>query len=310
MSISGELHRRLSSLAPLSEETLTLRGGGSLDYQCLGAPRKEVLIIANGLGAKLYAWLPLLPVLLERFEILCWNYRDLFPSAAEKVPLDGALSITRHGADLIELSEAFAQTRSSTPHFHLLGWSMGVQVCITAALQAPARFQSLLLLNGCGGGVLTGAFRLSKCIPSGSWVLRPLLAQLQRRVKLIRNALSGGAAFSPVLVRVQELIGDPLLTLTFSQYLTDLSGERLGIYLELIQRLDEDNPTHGLDTLSIPATVVSGHLDPLTPRFAGESLSKLMGAAHEALLGTHFLVFERSERLRELTRRHFDAVLG
>lgn len=310
MSISEELHRRLSSLAPLSEETLTLRGGGALDYQRLGAPRRELLIIANGLGARLYAWLPLLPTLLERFEIVCWNYRDLFPPDGAALPSSGALSIKGHGADLIELSEQLTQAKSEPPQLHLLGWSMGVQVCVSAAVQAPDRFQSLLLLNGCGGRVLGGAFRLSRRVPSGRWLLRPLLAQLQQRAAGLRDLLSRGAALSPALVRAQALVGDPLLTLTLSQYLTDLSGERLGVYLELIQRLDEDDPTQALEGLSIPATVISGQLDPLTPLFAGESLSRLIGAAHETLLGTHFLVFERPERLRALVRRHFDAVLG
>ena len=311
ISLDQDLRQRLGALAPLHEGELKLKDGAVVSFQRLGQPRSSRLLIANGLGARLYTWLPLLPTLLERFEILCWNYRGLFDPQEEGSALrwsEQSLAIEAHGADLIELAEAGFDTHPPTEELHLLGWSMGVQVCLSAALQAPGRFQSLLLLNGCSGQVFESVFRPFSWVPKLPFPLSPLVDQLRKRRRLIGRGCRGLSAISRRAARAQSLF-DPLLLLTLSQYLGDLGGERLELYLRLFQDLDTHSVEAELDQIQVPVTVISGELDPLTPSHRGEALAQqLPRGVHHTLLGTHFLVFERSETLIKLVSAHFDRV--
>ncbi|MEE2645263.1 MAG: alpha/beta hydrolase [Myxococcota bacterium] len=280
-----------------------------VSFQRLGQPRSSRLLIANGLGARLYSWLPLLPTLLERFEILCWNYRGLFDLQEEGSALrwsEQSLAIETHGSDLIELAEDGFDTHQPTEHLHLLGWSMGVQVCLSAALQAPGRFQSLLLLNGCSGQVFESVFRPFSWVPKLPFQISPLVDQLRKRRRLIGSGCRVLSKISRHVALSQRLL-DPLLLLTLSQYLGDLEGERLELYLRLFQDLDAHSVDTELDQIQVPVTVISGELDPLTPCHRGEALAQqLPRGVHHTLIGTHFLVFERSETLIKLISAHFN----
>ena len=74
------------SRAPLEldavpRKTLTTRDGVRIAYWVVGDGPKT-LLLANGLGGRLYAWAPLVEALHREYRLITWDYRGLFQSSA------------------------------------------------------------------------------------------------------------------------------------------------------------------------------------------------------------------------------------
>ena len=83
--------------------TLKARDGVLISYQTLGNG-DETLVLANGLGGRLYAWEPILDAFGDKYRIITWDYRGLFESGApEKIR---RLSIPDHAEDVKEILDA------------------------------------------------------------------------------------------------------------------------------------------------------------------------------------------------------------
>jgi pimeloyl-ACP methyl ester carboxylesterase len=67
---------------PLPEgptKTLARPGGVTIAYNVLGEGERT-LMLANGLGGRLYAWEPLIRALPPGYKVITWDYRGLFDS--------------------------------------------------------------------------------------------------------------------------------------------------------------------------------------------------------------------------------------
>jgi 3-oxoadipate enol-lactonase len=272
--------------------------GVELYYEILEADRPDapVLLLANGLGGKLYAWEPLLERFAGAYRIVTWDYRGLFRSS--QPTRDKDLAIVHHAADAFRVLDAEG-IKTAT----LIGWSMGVQVGLEAALQCPSRIDRLVLLNGTYGQAFQSALQpltrvpfvpgllhevVERLLRDGSWVAGGIRA-------LVRSDLHVGAV-GAVLDRA---FGNPRLKDMYRQYVYDVFGTSFPIYLRLFQELDAHSVYHLLPQITQPTLVISGGLDYLTPALSSVAIARRIPDAEHLFLpfGTHFALIEKPERV-------------
>ncbi|RMF15769.1 MAG: alpha/beta hydrolase [Candidatus Dadabacteria bacterium] len=286
---------------PARHERVETDDGASLYYVVVGdGPR--TMILANGLGGRLYAWAPLIRQLGSGWRFITWDYRGLFASHAPEAT--GALAIPRHAADLVAILDAEEIDRAVAA-----GWSMGVQVALQTAVDHPERLSSLVLFNGTWGHIFSTAMQ-PLIRPRGFERLfhrsvERMLAdpdRLRRRFAPIRDRGALFAllqrAFSPLSPNAEEM------RRAIQQYFDDVLGESFATYLRLFQELDAHSVFHHLTEIQTPALIISGGLDLMTPARESRAMAKrLPDAEHLHLpLANHYALLEYPERVGAAVR--------
>lgn len=266
--------------------------GTQIAYEVLGEGKRAVLL-ANGLGGRLYSWKPLVEDLFHDYKLLTWDYRGLFDSA----PLEAGrkLSLHHHAEDAFSILRAEKIERAV-----LVGWSMGVQVSLDLASQAPDIVAGLVLLNGTYGHVLQTGFQPLFAVPF-------LPKRLHAIIELLRSH-PGLATSLSTLARMTEIPTVAAMSITagknalelrplLRRYFAEVLGPSFPNFLRLFQELDAHSVYHLLPEIAAPALVVSGKLDMLTPAFQSfEIARRLPDAEHLSLFrASHFALFERPE---------------
>ena len=210
-AIRDALETRRDGILPVSQ-------GGTLHYEVLGEG-DECLVLANGLGGRLYTWLPLIEQLAPTMKIITWDYRGLFDSDQAST---SSLSVSQHAEDLAEILKAEKITC-----VHLCGWSMGVQVSLEFSARYPSKVLSLCLINGTYGQVFSTAFQPWLRVPAPTWMLHEIIEGLR--------AFEGATKLGLRLVKVpvealwwfrSRAARLPMLTLAARQYCQDLHEQR------------------------------------------------------------------------------------
>ena len=291
------LKARLGGQEPSREYLATLRkgraaspDGTSVAYEVLGRGDRSI-VLANGLGGRLYAWDEVLGALWESYRFITWDYRGLFDSVCQP----RRLAVVHHADDLESILAAEGVKRAV-----LVGWSMGVQVSLEFAGNHPDAVAGLVLINGTYGHALSTGFQPLFSVPFLPKRLHALLETFRKKpelahfvARLARLAeLPTAAVFSltagPMVLRHQKL---------FRQYFDDVLGPSFPNYLRLFQELNAHSTYHILPDIHAPALVVSGALDPLTPASQSREMARRMpDAEHLSLLRAgHFAVMERPD---------------
>ncbi|MBI4510406.1 MAG: alpha/beta hydrolase [Deltaproteobacteria bacterium] len=266
--------------------------GTGIHYEVVGQGR-NVVLLANGLGGRLYAWRPLLDALWAKYRFVTWDYRGLFHSDCPTS--NRRLSLADHVDDARAVLDAEGIGRAA-----LVGWSMGVQVCLDFAATLPSRVTGLVLLNGTYGHVFSTGFQPVLSIP---WLPRrlhaivewlrehPHLAEYLARVSRTLEWPTAALFILTAGTRSPELI--PMLR----QYMSDVTGPSFVTYLRLFQELDAHSVYHLLPEIDAPSLVVSGLLDALTPSFQSAHMARRMKRARHLHLvrAGHFALLERPE---------------
>lgn len=288
-------------LSGVREGEIVASDGVRIAYQVVGESG-PVIALANGLGGRLYAWLPMLEALRGRFRFVTWDYRGLFESESD---LTGPkLDIRRHAEDLIEILDA-----EDIDVAHVCGWSMGVQVSLEAATRFPDRVETLTLINGTYGQVFSTAFQPLFPVPIPHTRLHTVVEIGVRFPMLVHGGMRGSLLAMRALFRVRKALGaatHPLMALGLRQYLSDLTNTRVENYLKLFQELDAHSVYHLLPEVEQPTLVISGGLDYLTPAYQSRQMARrIPNATHLRIpLGTHFVLLERPARVVEAVRSH------
>ena len=290
-------------LADVRSAELTASDGVHIAYEVVGT-RGPVIALANGLGGRLYAWLPLIEALRDRFRFVTWDYRGLFESQSE---LSGPkLDIRRHAEDLREILDA-----EGIESVHLCGWSMGVQVALEAATRLPDRIDSLILINGTYGQVFSTAFQPLFPVPVPHTRLHSIVELGVRFPMVVHGAMRGSLLAVRALFRARRLLGaatHPIMALGLRQYLSDLTNTRVENYLKLFQELDAHSVYHLLPEIEHPTLVISGGLDYLTPAYQSRQMARrIPDSTHLRIpLGTHFVLLERPAAVVQAVRDHVE----
>lgn len=274
-------------------------GGIGLHVEVLGSadPAAPAVLLANGLGGRLYAWEPLVARFAETHRIATWDYRGLFESDTPARRKD--LSIRAHAGDALRILDALGIERA-----HLVGWSMGVQVILEAALERPDRVESLVLLNGTYGHAFQSGLQPLVRLPGVPRALHRVTELLEGRSSVVDaiSAVATSGLHTAAVGRLLALLyGDPKLIDMYRTYVTDVFGPSFPNYMRLFQELDAHSVYHLLPDVEPRTLVVSGALDWLTPAQLSFTIARrIPGAEHLHLpLGSHFALLEHSERVLE-----------
>ena len=280
--------------------------GTRITYEQVGSedPSAPVIVLANGLGGRLYSWLSLIDGLGKGYRYITWDYRGLFDSEAPADPK--SMSIALHAADLQAILDAEKVERA-----HLFGWSMGVQVSLELALRQPARVSSLVLINGTCGKAFSTAFQPWREIPRGRVVVQRVIElgldhpkALERLGAVLQRGTAG-------LFWVRKTVfgfKQSSIALGLRQYISDVFRSRPDNYLKLFLQLDAHTVDHLLGDIQVPTTVISGALDLLTPARQSHVMARdIPDAVHVSIaMGSHFVMVERPRRVLPAIMQHME----
>jgi 3-oxoadipate enol-lactonase len=274
------------------ERRLVTADGTEIAYEVLGTGDKTV-VLANGLGGRLYAWMPVIEAFWRTHRLITWDYRGLFGSGSPKSLR--RLAVAHHVEDVNAILDAEDVGRAV-----FVGWSMGVQVSLDVAATFPERVAGLVLLNGTYGNVLSTGFQPLISIPFLPKRLHALLDWLQDRPEIAHQlARVSRLAEIPTWLILRMTAGPRATELTplLSRYMDDVLGPSFPNYLRLFQELDAHSMYHMLRHIEAPALIFSGLLDILTPPYQSREMARRMPNAEYTMLrrSSHFSMLERPE---------------
>ncbi|MCK5798695.1 MAG: alpha/beta hydrolase [Deltaproteobacteria bacterium] len=277
-------------LSTLEAKHVVAQDGTRIAYVAVGRGKKT-LLLANGLGGRLYAWLPLIDHLWQDYRLITWDYRGLYDSGIP--PRRRMLAIPNHAIDAYAILQNENAKRAV-----IFGWSMGVQVALELAVTHPETVQGLVLLNGTYGHLLSTVLQPLIAIPglrpivhSAIEVIRKQPLTLDTMGRLARVAVPFVARFLALLVNQSPKDLAPLVR----QYTEDVLGPSFDNYLYLFQELDAHSAYHVLPAIESPTLLVSGLLDFLTPARQSYAMAhRLPNAEHLPLRRAgHFALLEK-----------------
>jgi pimeloyl-ACP methyl ester carboxylesterase len=277
--------------------------GTGIAYEVLGQGSRT-LLLANGLGGRLYSLAPIVEEFWRDHRIITWDYRGLFES--DNPASMRRLQVVNHVEDARAILDAENIDRAV-----LFGWSMGVQISLDFAASYPERVAGLILVNGTHGHVFSTGFQPIISIPGLGKRLHALCEWLVAR--------PGAADMLARLTRLTELPTVALMFITagrrslelratLKRYYEDVLGPSFRTYMRLFQELDAHSAYHLLPEITQPTLVVSGMLDFLTPSYQSREIAERMpNAEHLALArASHFALLERTPEVVGAMRRFLD----
>ncbi len=266
--------------------------GTRIAYFVLGRGKRTILL-ANGLGGRLYAWGPLLDHFWEDYRLITWDYRGLFESDTPDVPR--RLAVTHHVEDAVAILEAEGEDRVT-----LCGWSMGVQVSLDVAATHRDRVAGLVLLNGTYGHAMSSGLQPLFAVPALPKRLHALAEFARKRPGLSRFFETFARMTEvPTALMFLPTAGSRAFGLRpmLARYREDVLGESFENFMRLFQELDAHSVYHLLPEIDAPALVVSGAFDMLTPARQSREIARRMPHAKRVALvrSSHFSLLERPE---------------
>jgi pimeloyl-ACP methyl ester carboxylesterase len=289
---NGGSHKPLGWHGTHREKRLTASDGTGIAYEVLGRG-EDTIVLANGLGGRLYAWEPAIEAFWPNYRLVTWDYRGLFASDTPKSKRK--LAVTHHVDDIIAILDEEEIRRAV-----FVGWSMGVQVSLDVAASYPERVAGLVLINGTHGHVLSTGFQPIVSIPWLSKRLHQILDWLQDNPEVAHQlARISRMSELPTWAFMRLMAGPRARDLAplISRYMDDVLGPSFPNYLRLFQELDAHSTYHLLREIEAPALVISGMFDILTPPYQSKDIAKRMPNAEYIRLvrSSHFSMLERPE---------------
>ncbi len=260
------------------------------------------VVLANGLGGTFTAWMPLVDRFRDRCRFYSWDYRGLYRSGAPKVPQN--LGVETHARDLLRLLDHFGIEQAV-----LAGWSMGVQVALELHRHHADRIQGLILMNGTYGAPFDTAF--------GNLPTRKLLPpffHLGKAVAPLTSAIVHTFArweyTVPLAARV-HLVDPHIDAGAFYGVAREFAHLDMDTYLEIMLRLGDHDAGDVLSDVEVPALIIAGDRDIMTPKAVTERMLHEMARAELFVVprGTHYCLLEYPElvtlRVEKFLRDHY-----
>ncbi len=115
-----------------------LGNGITIDYEFFGPEHAPVVVLSHSLGSSSVMWAPQLPLLTEKYRVLCYDTRGHGGTSAP----EGAYSLDQLGNDALALMDGM-----DLAQVHWVGLSMGGMIGQNLALRQNGRFKSLTLCD-------------------------------------------------------------------------------------------------------------------------------------------------------------------
>lgn len=287
-------------------ERIRSADGTGLAYQVVGRGTQRTILLANGLGGRLYAWEPLVERLWPDYRLITWDYRGLFESESPNRHND--LRIPHHASDARDILAAEGIERAV-----FIGWSMGVLVSLEAAALNPEQSIGMVLLNGIHGHVFETGFQPIFRLPLVPKAIRASIeAMIDRPSSALHASRLARLTEVPTVAMFLATAGlrAPKLRPMLRQYFSDVLGDSFENYLRLFQELDAHSVYHLLRDIQTPALVIAGALDPLAPAYQSKEIAKRMPNAELLVLrrASHFALLEQSKVVLQRIENFLDSL--
>lgn len=283
----------------MRQGTVLTDDGTKLSYQTFGDPKGPAVVFANGIGVD-FPGATLQQRGLPDTHFICWDYRGVGGSRVADAEVDTSMS--RHARDVLTVLDHLAVQRAI-----FIGWSMGVQVSLEVARQAPERMAGFCALLGAYGRPFRGAFPAPLAFAIEqlfAWGARhPVVAQVPLDLAVALPWLAFRVLQAAVFVGADA---DPKL---FASNVSSVANMDRRFYLRTMLELATHDASDVLPQVSCPALVIAATRDHLTPpKVARHMVAAIPGAEYREVEGaTHFALIERADLingwLRELVDR-------
>ncbi len=266
-------------------------------YRAGRGPRR--IVMAPGLGTPFLTWHYLIEDLGERFTLVTWDPRGTYGS---EVPADRSrLGVEDHVSDMVAVCRDAGFDR-----FVLGGWSMGVEVALEYAHRFPAQVEALVLIAGTYEHILDTALGL----PGGGAVARGLLRLARLLVPWVGPVVFLALGSNATL----RLLGRAGMLMNNAEFFAGMVREFRHLdfrtYLRMIERLDEHSAAPYLGEIGVPALIVAGSEDRVTPWTTMEALHRAIPGSEFFLVpnGTHYVLVEYPEVVNLRIRAFLDGI--
>lgn len=227
----------------------------------VGRKKGPVVLLINGLGGNLVTWKHIVGHFEDSLRFISFDYRGMYRSGA---PLTGDYSMEAHARDALAVMEYLGVDKAV-----VMGWSMGVQVCLEFYRMVSGRVTGLILANGAYGKPLDKGFPGLKKLGLLSMDFLALAAPVLRPF-LVKPLTS-----STLPVRVAKATGfvsDKLDEQVFLPLARDFMHLDFTNYRECVRSLVEHDAEDVLARISVPVLIISGGRDLFTPAHISEEM--------------------------------------
>ena len=255
----------------------TTANGITIEYETIGDPADQPLLLVMGLGAQLISWPDDFCAQLagRGFHVIRYDNRDVGlsskiedgPAPALGAALGGdASSASYRLADMADDAAGLLDALGIASA-HVVGVSMGGMIAQTLAIQHPDRVRSL-----CSIMSTTGAAAVGTPAPEAMAVL--LKPPATTRADAIANSVETSKVIGSTAFPIAD---DELERRAAAAY--DRCFYPVGIARHLLAVLASGDRTEALGALDVPTTVIHGTVDPLVTPTGGEATAKAIPGA-------------------------------
>jgi pimeloyl-ACP methyl ester carboxylesterase len=298
-------HAPIGQLPPELLPSVRSFDGTEIVVRAAGDPAAPVLLFAHGFSLDLSTWSEQWPALSARFRCVLMDHRSHGASAAAA---DGDLTLRAMGRDIAAVLDAVAPDGPAV----LVGHSMGAMSILALAELRPElfgpRIAGVVLIGAASGQLIRGA------MGSVTELLRPRLGSLRAaagRVDRLRRAvLASPADVGGVVARVTQFGPDAPRNVV--DHVVALAGRASSqVWTDGLADLMEMDLRHALPRVTVPALVIVGEHDRVTPPAAAVELAGALPRGELTIVpgAGHIAMLERPEELNRAIDRFADRCL-
>ncbi len=274
----------------LAHKRVLATDGTEIGYQVRG--RGPGIVLANGLGGTFEAYRHIFDALGEEYRVLCWDYRGLYESGT---PADRDTFTVEHQCEDLEV----LMDHEGLDRAVFIGWSMGVQVNFEFFRKRRARMDGIVAINGTSGR----PFRTAMSIRVVEHVIPMMLKALRAQADLVGRTTRAVVGWEGLVGALRRfgLVSETLDVDAFRDVAEGFKDLDWKNYTDLMQRLGEHDAEDVLPEIDIPALVITGDRDILTPAFTAERLHRSIRGSRLVIIrgGTHYTPVEYPRVVQE-----------
>jgi pimeloyl-ACP methyl ester carboxylesterase len=257
----------IGDLPPEDLGSITSFDGTELAVRAAGDPAHPLLLLSHGFSLDMSVWCELWPELARTFRVVAFDHRSHGRSGKA---VDGDLGLRAMGRDIAAVLEAVSPDRPAV----IVGHSMGAMAILAMAEQLPERFgprvAGVALIGASSSELLRGA------MGSVTELLRPRLGSISaaaKRVDRLRRAvLASPVDVSGAVARVTQFGPDAPARVV--DHVVELAQRTASdVWIDGLPQLMETDLRHAVAHIIVPALVVVGEHDRVTPPAAAIALA-------------------------------------
>jgi pimeloyl-ACP methyl ester carboxylesterase len=241
--------------------------GTELAVRAAGDPDRPPLLLSHGFSLDMSVWCELWPELARSFRVVAFDHRSHGRSAKAE---NGDLGLRAMGRDIAAVLEAVSPDRPAV----VVGHSMGAMAILAMAEQLPELFgprvAGVALIGASSSDLLRGA------MGSVTELFRPRLGSISaaaKRVDRLRRAvLASPVDVSGIVARVTQFGPDAPARVV--DHVVELAQRTAAeVWTDGLPHLMETDLRHAIAHITVPALVVVGEHDRVTPPAAAIALA-------------------------------------